>query len=188
MLNLPNVLTLIRILTIPFFIIGLAYRHYWAALIIFAIGGLTDFLDGYFARRWNQQTALGAYLDPVADKLLVNTSFIMLGILGGVPLWLTVLIVSRDILILLGFAVIYFLVDERFNARPSRIGKWSTTFQLVTLALALAVLDNPRVFTPWLLETFVWATAVATGTSGLQYLYRGFLWLQNRAPIINPPG
>ena len=188
MLNVPNILTLVRIVTIPFFIMSLAYRHYWQALVIFAIGGVTDFLDGFFARRWHQQTALGAYLDPVADKLLVNTSFIVLGILGGVPLWLTVLIVSRDILILLGFGVIYVLVDERYVARPSRIGKWSTTFQLVTLALALAVLDNPKIFAPWLLETFVWITAAATAASGAHYLYRGFVWLQNRATTINPPG
>ncbi|HSK30136.1 MAG TPA: CDP-alcohol phosphatidyltransferase family protein, partial [Candidatus Limnocylindria bacterium] len=75
MLNLPNTLTLIRILTIPFFIGFLAYHRYLEALIVFAVGGITDFLDGLAARRMNQQTALGAYLDPVADKLLVITSF-----------------------------------------------------------------------------------------------------------------
>ena len=140
MLNLPNTLTLIRILTIPFFLEFLAYHHYWEALIIFAIGGLTDFLDGLAARWMNQQTALGAYLDPVADKLLVITSFIMLGLIGGIPPWLAVVVVARDILILVGYVIIYVLVEERFEVKPSRIGKWSTTFQLLTLAVALALL------------------------------------------------
>ena len=79
MLNLPNTLTLIRILTIPIFLEFLAYHLYWEALVVFAIGGFTDFFDGLAARWMNQQTALGAYLDPVADKLLVITSFIMFG-------------------------------------------------------------------------------------------------------------
>ena len=83
MLNLPNFLTLLRILTIPVFLEFLSYHFYWEALVVFAIGGLTDFLDGFVARWMKQQTALGAYLDPVADKLLVITSFIMLGSIGG---------------------------------------------------------------------------------------------------------
>src|SRR5688500_1302833 len=112
MLNLPNCLTLFRILTIPIFLEFLAYRFYWEALLVFAIGGFTDFFDGYLARRMNQQTALGAYLDPVADKLLVISSFVMLGSIGGIPVWLTVLGVGGEILIGLGFAVIDIFVVE----------------------------------------------------------------------------
>ncbi|MEX0805381.1 MAG: CDP-alcohol phosphatidyltransferase family protein, partial [Candidatus Binatia bacterium] len=97
MLNLPNFLTLIRILTIPFFLVYLSYHRYLEALIIFVIGGVTDFLDGLAARLMKQQTALGAYLDPIADKLLVITSFIVLGLIGGIPMWLAVIVVSRDI-------------------------------------------------------------------------------------------
>ena len=93
MLNLANGLTLFRILTIPIFLEFLVYHFYWEALLVFAIGGFTDFFDGLIARRMNQQTALGAYLDPVADKLLVVTSFVTLGLIGGLPLWLTVLVV-----------------------------------------------------------------------------------------------
>ena len=156
MLNLPNYLTLIRILTIPFFLEFLSYHHYWEALVVFAIGGLTDFLDGLAARWMNQQTALGAYLDPVADKLLVITSFIMLGSIGGIPHWLAVVVVARDILILVGYAIIYVLVEERLQVKPSRIGKWSTTFQLLTLAVALALLHDPTTFQmPRVLDVFV---------------------------------
>lgn len=188
MLNLPNTLTLIRILTIPFFIGFLAYHRYLEALIVFAVGGITDFLDGLAARRMNQQTALGAYLDPVADKLLVITSFIMLGMIGGIPVWLAVLVVARDVLIVIGFVIIYVLVEERPQVKPTRVGKWSTTFQLLTLALALTLLYDPNLFSVRVVEVFIAATALTTMLSGCQYLYRGLLWLQNRAPSISPPG
>src|SRR5688500_7308769 len=130
MLNLANCLTLFRIVTIPVFLEFLVYHYYWQALLVFAIGGFSDFFDGFVARRWNQHTALGAYLDPVADKLLVVTSFVTLALIGGLPVWLAVLVLARDVLILVGFGLIYVLVEERLEVRPSRIGKWSTTLQL----------------------------------------------------------
>jgi cardiolipin synthase len=188
MLNLPNTLTLIRILTIPFFLEFLAYQLYLEALIVFAIGGFTDFLDGLAARWMNQQTALGAYLDPVADKLLVITSFIMLGTIGGIPTWLAVVVVARDALIVIGYVIIYVLVEERLHVKPTRVGKWSTTFQLLTLALALTLLHDPRLFSVRVLDIFVLVTAFTTVVSGCQYLYRGLVWLQNRAPSMAPPG
>src|SRR5215510_12839365 len=188
MLNLPNTLTLLRILTIPLFLEFLAYHHYWEALIVFAIGGLTDFLDGLAARWMNQQTALGAYLDPVADKLLVITSFIMLGSIDGIPMWLAVVVVARDILILTGYCIIFVLAQERFEVRPSRIGKWSTTLQLLTLAVALTSLHDPKLLSPMVLQIFVALTALATIVSGCQYLYRGLLWLQKNAPTMTLRG
>jgi cardiolipin synthase (CMP-forming) len=188
MLNLANCLTLFRILTIPIFLEFLAYHYYWEALLVFAIGGVTDFLDGFVARRMNQQTALGAYLDPVADKLLVITSFIMLGSIGGIPVWLAVIVVVRDIFIVLGYGIIYLLVEEPLQVRPSRIGKWSTTLQLLTLAIALLMLHDSRLITGRVLDWFVVTSALATVVSGCQYLYRGLVWLQNRASSITPPG
>ncbi len=188
MLNLPNTLTLVRILTIPFFVEFLAYQLYFEALIIFAIGGLTDFLDGLAARWMNQQTALGAYLDPVADKLLVITSFFMLGTIGGIPAWLAVIVVARDVLIVIGYVIIQILVGEPVQVKPTRVGKWSTTLQLMTLAVALTLLHDPKLFSARVLDIFVLVTAFATVVSGCQYLYRGLVWLQNRAPSIAPPG
>ncbi|HXF76433.1 MAG TPA: CDP-diacylglycerol--glycerol-3-phosphate 3-phosphatidyltransferase [Methylomirabilota bacterium] len=188
MLNLPNCLTLVRILTIPIFLEFLAYRLFWEALWVFAIGGVTDFLDGFIARRMNQRTALGAYLDPVADKLLVITSYIMLGAIEGIPMWLAVVVVTRDLLILTGYGLIYVLVDEPMEVRPSLVGKWSTTFQLLTLALALVQLHDPKLLSPRSLDGLVWVTALATVVSGCQYLYRGLLWLQRRASSIGRPG
>jgi cardiolipin synthase len=188
MLNLPNTLTLIRILTIPFFLEFLAYQLYFEALIVFVIGGFTDFLDGLAARWMNQQTALGAYLDPVADKLLVFTSYVMLGSIGGIPAWLAVVVVVRDVLIVIGYVIIYVLVEERLQMKPTRIGKWSTTLQLLTLGVALTLLHDPKLFSSWVLDIFVVITAITTVVSGCQYLYRGLVWLQNRAPSIAPPG
>ncbi|MGB7950446.1 MAG: CDP-alcohol phosphatidyltransferase family protein [Candidatus Binatia bacterium] len=188
MLNLPNFLTLIRILTIPFFLIYLSYHRYGAALIIFIIGGVTDFLDGLAARLMHQETAHGATLDPIADKLLVITSFIMLGWMDGIPEWLAVVVVSRDVLILLGYGIIYFLVEERMQVKPSKIGKWSTMLQLLTLGVALALLHDQGMVDRRFWHLLVGATATATVLSGLQYLYRGLIWLQNRAPKITGLG
>jgi cardiolipin synthase len=188
MLNLPNFLTLIRILTIPFFLVELSAHRYLNALIVFIIGGITDFLDGFTARLLKQQTPLGAYLDPVADKLLVITSFVMLGLEGGIPSWLAVIVVSRDFLIIVGYATIYFLVEEKLHVKPSAIGKASTMLQLLTLGFALAFLHNPQIVDPLWRDLLIFATAVATVASGLQYLYRGLLLLQNKAPSLNRLG
>jgi cardiolipin synthase (CMP-forming) len=185
MLNLPNFLTLLRILSIPFFLVFLSYHRYLEALIIFIIGGITDFLDGLAARLMKQQTPLGAYLDPIADKLLVITSFIVLGVIGGIPMWLAIIVVSRDVLIITGYAIMVFLTDERPEVKPSLIGKFSTLLQLFTLGVALALLHDPKLMNLWLRDLFIGSTALATVLSGVQYVYRGFLWLQNKAPSIS---
>ncbi|HEY2989166.1 MAG TPA: CDP-diacylglycerol--glycerol-3-phosphate 3-phosphatidyltransferase [Candidatus Binatia bacterium] len=180
MLNLPNFLTLIRIVAIPFFLVLLASHLYLDALIVFVLGGVTDALDGFVARRMNQKTSLGAYLDPVADKLLLTSSFIMLGMMGGIPLWLVVLVVSRDTVILIGYVAISFLVDERMEVQPTLMGKLSTVFQLITIGVVLLMLANAQLLEPWLDDVLIYITAVTTVISGVEYLYRGLLWLQNR--------
>jgi cardiolipin synthase len=188
MLNVPNFLTLIRILTIPFFLVYLSYHRYLEALIIFVVGGVTDFLDGLTARLMHQQTALGAYLDPIADKLLVITSFIMLGLIDGIPEWLAIVVVSRDILILIGYGIIYLLVEERLPVKPSRLGKCSTLLQLLTLGVALVLLHDETILDRRLWNLLIGLTAAATIMSGLQYLYRGLVWLQKRASKITGLG
>jgi cardiolipin synthase len=180
MLNLPNFLTLIRILAIPFFLVLLASHLYLDALVVFIIGGVTDGLDGFVARRMNQKTSLGALLDPIADKLLLMTSFIMLGVMDGIPLWLTVLVVSRDAVILFGYAAVSFLVEERLEVQPTMMGKLSTVFQLITVGVVLTMLANPQLLSDWLDDVLIYLTAATTVVSGVQYLYRGLLWLQNR--------
>lgn len=184
MLNLPNFLTLIRIVVIPFFLALLSAELYLEALIIFVIGGLTDALDGAVARMTHRQTALGAYLDPVADKLLVSSSFIMLGFLRAIPPWLVVLVVSRDVIIVLGYAAISFLVEERMVIRPSLVGKFSTLLQLVMVGVILLFLYDSQLVIGWLDDLLIFATAATTVISGLQYVYRALVWLQTRAPSL----
>lgn len=185
MLNLPNFLTLIRIVAIPFFLVLLSSRLYLDALIVFIASGLTDALDGAVARITHKQTSLGAYLDPMADKLLVVSSFVMLGLIGAVPPWLVVLVVSRDIIILFGYGAIYFLVEERLKVQPSLIGKLSTVFQLVTVGVVLLFLYDSQLVAAWIDDFLFYVTALTTVVSGLQYIYRSLVWLQNRAPSLN---
>jgi len=185
MLNLPNFLTLIRIVAIPFFLVLLSSRLYLDALIVFVAGGLTDALDGAVARITHKQTSLGAYLDPIADKLLVVSSFVMLGLIGAVPPWVVVLVVSRDIIILFGYGAIYFLVEERLKVQPSLIGKLSTVFQLVTVGVVVLFLYDSQLIAAWIDDFLIYVTALTTVVSGFQYIYRGLVWLQNRALSLN---
>jgi cardiolipin synthase len=188
MLNLPNFLTLIRIVAIPFFLVLLASHLYLDALAVFIIGGLTDALDGAVARVMNQKTSLGTYLDPVADKLLVISSFVMLGMIGGLPSWLVVLVVSRDIIILFGYGMLYFLVGDRPKVQPTWIGKLSTFFQLFTVGVVLALLHDPNLLHPSVDEALVLMTSLTTVLSGLHYVYRGLVWLQNELQIQSRSG
>jgi cardiolipin synthase len=180
MLNLPNFLTLIRIVAIPVFLVLLVSRLYFDALLVFILGGVTDALDGFLARRMNQKTSLGAVLDPIADKLLLMSSFIMLGMMGSLPLWLVVLVVSRDAVILIGYVTISFLAGEAPEVQPTLSGKLSTAFQLLTVGVVLAMLADSRLLEPWMDDVLIYITAATTVISGVQYLYRGLLWLQNR--------
>jgi len=181
MLNLPNCLTLIRIVLIPFFLVLLASSLYLEALVVFVAGGLTDFLDGAVARMTHQQTLLGAFLDPIADKLLVMSSFGMLGFVGAIPPWLVVLVVSRDIIILLGCGMIYLFVEERLEVRPTLVSKVNTCLQLVTVGIVLLVLYAPDLLDPWVADLLIFGTAATTAISGFQYIYRGLAWLQRRS-------
>ena len=105
-MNIPNFLSLLRIILVPVVVIFLIQGSYGKALFAFALAGLTDALDGALARLLNCQTVLGSYLDPIADKLLLTASFVTLSILGIIPSWLTVIVISRDFIILLGIAIL----------------------------------------------------------------------------------
>ena len=127
MLTAANQLTLLRMLLIPAFVILVIYGHLGWALTVFVIAGVTDGLDGLIARRSNQKTSLGAWLDPMADKLLLVTTFVVLtlpwlGLANRFPIWLTVLIISRDVGIVLTVAIVNLAVGPR-TFRPSPLGK-----------------------------------------------------------------
>jgi cardiolipin synthase len=169
-MNLPNYITLARVVLVPFFIGFMVYGYFGAALAVFVAACVTDALDGMIARLTNQKTELGAFLDPIADKLLIVAAFVTLVLLRMLPVWLVIIVVSRDIILVLGSAVIYFTGHE-FIARPSLIGKATTVLQLlvVTLSLFLKYLGT----TMMLMPVLMWTTAIFTIASGIQYVSRG---------------
>ena len=108
-MNIPNLITILRILLIPVFIILLLYNHFSWALAVFAFCGVTDGLDGFIARNSNQRTVLGTYLDPMADKLLLISGFVTLSFLKIIPLWITIVLVSRDLILLIGTLILHMI-------------------------------------------------------------------------------
>ena len=167
--NIPNTLTSFRILLIPVFVMSLAKGNYGLALIFFSAAAITDLLDGFAARYWNQKTLLGTILDPIADKLLVATAFITMTILGWLPLWLMGIILLRDVVIGLGMGYLY-IKQISVHLSPSLISKFTTTFQLLTVVFALTA----KVWSlPWP-QAWIWMiTAVLTLLSGMHYVYVG---------------
>lgn len=174
-LSAPNQLTLARLAFLPFVIIKIVDGHYGTALILFVLAGLSDGLDGLLARRLHQQTLLGQYLDPIADKLLLSTTFLVLSIVRAqgqplIPWKFTVLVFSRDICILLVSAVLYTIAGLR-DFRPSIFGKANTFAQLAAVVFAM-LLQVHHVKWVWVLEkTFLRATFAFTIISGLHYVY-----------------
>lgn len=143
-LTVPNQLTFLRLGFLPFFIISIHYRRYDIALAVLIIAALTDGLDGLLARSLNQKTALGAYLDPIADKLLLSSSFVVLALNRKISWWLAILVLSRDVLLLTSAAVILVVAGYRLFL-PSIYGKLTTALQimLVFAVVLLAVADWP---------------------------------------------
>ena len=169
-MNLPNTLTIIRVLLIPVFVIFILDHSYLYALITFAIAGITDGMDGLLARLTRQKTELGAYLDPIADKLLIVSAYITLAIIEIIPSWLAVIVIIRDVIIMLGILVML-LTSYHPSIRPSFVSKMTTTFQIITVLLALLVGYYPY-FSP-LTPVAIYITTLLTLLSGAHYIYVG---------------
>ena len=176
-LTLPNALTLLRILAIPFFAIAVWYGHHWQAFVLFAAAGFTDLLDGFIARTFNQSSELGAVLDPAADKLLMTTAFLLLafrtqGMTAPIPVWVAILAITRDGLIsFYAFASTDRLNNKKFH--PSFLGKLSTAIQLI--AVSLGLFFNALGYRPWMgpfLPEMYWVVAILALTSGVHYFVR----------------
>jgi cardiolipin synthase (CMP-forming) len=182
-------LTLLRMVALPFLIILFIYHQIRWAFWVFALASVTDFLDGLIARRFRQQTPLGAVLDPLADKLLLNACFILMTsqashLSVSVPAWLTVVILSRDALILLSALLMAVFAHVR-AFRPTPLGKVTTAAQAVTAFLTLG-LNAFQVSAPWVRWTF-YGTFSLTVLSGLQYAWRSIRWL-NEGPTAGAVG
>ncbi len=169
-LNLPNFITLIRVILIPFFIDLMIYEYYREALLVFVIACLSDALDGMFARMMKKKTELGAFLDPMADKLLILSAFVTLVILRKLPFWLVTIVVSRDAILVMGSLIIY-LTTHNLKIQPTIIGKVTTVLQLTTVTLSLILMNYGTEL--GLLAILYWTTAGVTIASGVQYILRG---------------
>lgn len=170
MLTLANRLTILRILMTPVITVLLLYRQMGAALALFLLAGATDGLDGLVARSWKQKTTLGMVLDPIADKLLVTSIVVTLTILKELPRWFTIILVSRDVLLIGGSMILYMFLGK-IGMPPSWLGKTTTGFQLLTVLWAMV--DN---FIPPIkpaIQPLAVFTLALTIASGLDYIYRG---------------
>jgi cardiolipin synthase (CMP-forming) len=169
-LTAPNQLTLVRMAFLPFIVIKLLDHHYRGALILFVIAGLSDGLDGLLARRLHQQTLLGQYLDPIADKMLLSTVFLVLSVVDQIPWKFTVLVFSRDVCILLVSGVLYTIAGLR-DFRPSIFGKANTLAQVAAVVFVMLLQVHPAHWVNALRKLFLSATFAFTIISGLHYVY-----------------
>ena len=168
-LTAPNQLTLLRMIFVPFIVIELVDGRYFWALVLFVVAGFSDGLDGLLARRLKQQTQLGQYLDPIADKLLLSTMFLVLSILRNIPWTFTVVVFSRDISILAASAVLFAIAGLR-DFRPSIFGKANTLSQICAIffVLLFAIRRSRWI---WIARVvFLRATFIFTILSALHYL------------------
>ena len=135
-MTIPNFITIARLLTVPLIVWLMIADRFFEATVLFVLAGLSDAADGFIAKRYGAASELGAYLDPVADKALLVSVFVTLGLKGALPAWLIVLVVSRDILIIGGMLLAYILANP-MEVRPIWISKMNTAAQLVLIALVL---------------------------------------------------
>lgn len=166
----PNLLTLLRICTAPFLVAALLGRHYAVGFWLFVAAGLTDALDGLLARALEQRSMIGHYLDPVADKLLLSTIFLVLFYQGLMPMTVTVLVFGRDVGILLVAAILYAAAGRR-EFHPSIFGKANTLAQIGTVAAVLLHQLTAAAWVAGLRTILLWATMALTVTSGLHYAW-----------------
>jgi len=169
-MNWANRLTLTRIVLVPVFILTILYHHLNAAFVVFVIAAATDGLDGYIARTRNQKTQFGTVMDPIADKLLVGSAFVCFSLVTGLPeyikmpVYVPLIVISRDVIILIGVVVTYLLAGK-IDVKPTVLGKITTVFQMVTIIALLLQF----IYSNWLWNI----TVIFTVISGLDYIRIG---------------
>jgi cardiolipin synthase len=169
-----NEVTLVRMLLIPAFVILVIYGHLGTALLVFAFAGVTDAVDGLLARRSGEQSTVGAWLDPMADKLLLVSTFVVLSIPGiglanPLPIWLTVCIISRDVVIILTVIIVNLAIG-RHTFLPSIFGKIATALYMLTAVTAMFF--NYRRYHSHIVDALVYASLTITIVSSLDYIWR----------------
>jgi cardiolipin synthase len=169
-MTIPNLITAFRIILAPVFVIYLINDRLNAALVVFLICMISDGIDGMVARLFNQKSRLGAYLDPLADKTLLVTAFVLLAVRGYLPSWLTVTAIARDVMILLGVLVLH-LNRLEIKIRPSAVSKINTCLQFITLFMVL--LKGCVLLPSVVYDALYYITAAFTIISGLHYMQFG---------------
>jgi len=172
--TIANQLTLLRMLLIPAFVLLTVYGEFGWALTIFIVAGLTDALDGLAARTVGQKSDLGAWLDPAADKLLLVTTFVVLtlpniGLVNRLPLWLTIIVISRDVGIVLTVAIVNLAVGPK-TFRPSPLGKAATALFIFTCVVVMFFNYLGR--TSMWVDAAIWVALAITLASGVDYVFR----------------
>jgi len=175
-LSIPNLITLGRVILVPIVFWLLVSGRIQAAFVLFVVAGISDAIDGFLAKRFNWQTELGAYLDPLADKMLVVSIFVALGVLGELPSWLVIAVVSRDILIVMA-VVLSWLLDNPVRIKPLVVSKINTVTQIVLAATVLAD-EGFGLGIGDIRTALVWATAASTLASLVAYMRA---WLAHMA-------
>ena len=167
-LSIPNLITLARILMVPVVVWAIASHTMWLAFVLFLVAGVSDAVDGFLAKRFGMTTELGAYLDPLADKALIVSIYLTLGINGDIPPWLVILVVSRDILIV-GGIILSWLMDNPLKIKPLWVSKLNTVAQIAFACVVLGSL-SANLQVPTLRLVLMGAVAVLTLLSIGAYL------------------
>jgi len=168
----PNLLTVLRIAACPVLVLVLNAGNYPAALLLFLASGITDGMDGYIAKRFNCVSRLGAILDPIADKLLISSAYVMLALLGDIPFYLLVVVVFRDLVIVVGYFVLIVVMDEEVPIRPIYWSKVNTFLQIALVVMVLFSKSGWLVI-PYLIPVLIAGVMLTSIISGCLYVY---LW------------
>ena len=177
-MNLPNIITISRLLLTPYIVWLILSENYVLGFIFFLISGVSDALDGFIAKRFNQHTLLGSYLDPIADKFLIVSSIVLLGYNGYVPIWLIIIIVSRDIAIF-GAVIISWMLGTNLRIEPLIISKINTFLQIFYIVITFIVILNNQFLNELITsihEITTYLIAISTILSWMSYLK---VWLIN---------
>lgn len=168
--HLPNVLTLFRLGLIVPFLVFLYHHQYVNSFYTFILAGLTDGLDGFLARRFNWQSFFGSFIDPLADKLLIASSFIALAVIEVLPLWLVLLVFLRDLTISLGVLGWYYFIRRKLDFKPTALSKINTALQLILVTSCLFELAYFQ-FPDYVLNTLICLTTLTTAITYVDYIW-----------------
>jgi cardiolipin synthase len=181
-MSIPNLITLARILLVPILVWAIISGEMRLAFLLFLAAGISDAVDGFLAKRFGMATELGAYLDPLADKVLIVSIYVALGITGGLPAWLVILVVSRDIMIV-GAVLLSWLVDRPVAIKPLLVSKLNTAAQIVFATLVLAALASGFDAEPFL--TLTMALVVVLTLLSIGFYLREWMHHMNSAEAEN---